>query len=242
MLKNKLSASIGLAQRNHRPEIMDQPGLDRAKHFGALTGLRRLNVASGVARQMGKELTAYSRSRGLSCLRVLDIASGGGDVPLAIWKLAQRRGLDLRILGLDVSTTACEYARKQCRAAGGSIAFDRCDVTSDSIPDGFDVVTCSLFLHHLKFEQASNLLRKMGAAGHLLLANDLRRCNVGYLLAQLACRLLTTSPVVRYDGPQSVANAFTLSEMRGLCANAGLMNATVRRAWPFRLMVVRKGT
>jgi hypothetical protein len=75
---------------------------------------------------------------------------------------------------------------------------------------GFDVVTCSLFLHHLTSDQATNLLMRMAAAGRLLLANDLRRCVSGYLMAQLACRCLTRSPIVRYDGPQSVANAFTI--------------------------------
>jgi 2-polyprenyl-3-methyl-5-hydroxy-6-metoxy-1,4-benzoquinol methylase len=240
LFHSRLAESITLSLRDNRPEIMDQPGLDREKHCGALAGLRRLNLVSGVARQMFKELTTYGRSRGLRSLRVLDIACGGGDVPLAIWKLAQKRGLNLRILGLDVSANACEYAREHCRAAAASIAFDQCDVKRESIPDGFDVVTCSLFLHHLTFDQAAKLLKKMADAGRLLLVNDLRRCAMGYILAQLACRLLATSSVVRYDGPQSVANAFTVSEMRKLCMNAGLLDASIRKAWPCRMIVVRQ--
>lgn len=238
--KSLFAPPLQLTSRDHRPEIMDQSWLDRDKHCCALAGLRRLNFASSVCRQIFKKLIAYGRSRRLSSLRVLDIASGGGDVPFGVWKLAQKRGLDLRILGLDVSDTACEYATDQCRPAGGSIVFDRCDVLCESIPDGFDVVMCSLFLHHLTSGQASNLLRKMADAGRLMLANDLRRSPTGYLLAQLACRLLTTSPVVRHDGPQSVANAYTVCEMRALCVAAGLADATVHRAWPWRLMVVRQ--
>jgi 2-polyprenyl-3-methyl-5-hydroxy-6-metoxy-1,4-benzoquinol methylase len=239
-LKNLLAAPLTLTSRDHRPEIMDQSWLDREKHRGALSGLGRLNLASGVCHQICRKLIAYCRSRGLSSLRVLDIASGGGDVPWGVWKLARRRGLDLRILGLDVSDTACEYATDQCRAAAGSIVFEQCDVLCGPIPVGFDVVTCSLFLHHLTVDQATDLLRKMADAGHLLLANDLRRSATGYVLAQLACRVLTTSPVVRHDGPQSVANAYTVKEMRHLCARAGLLDATVHRAWPWRVMVVRQ--
>jgi 2-polyprenyl-3-methyl-5-hydroxy-6-metoxy-1,4-benzoquinol methylase len=238
---NHIFAGIaGLAARQLHPEIMDQAGLDEKTHRSALSGLRRINLASGICKQLCRQLMAYSRSQNISSLRVLDIASGGGDVPLGLWKRARNRGLRLEILGLDRSAIACEFATLQCQAAGGAIVFDQCDVTCNSIPNGFDVVTCSLFLHHLTHEQASALLVKMAAAAPLMLVSDLRRCVGGYLLAHLACRLLTLSPVVRYDGPQSVANAFTTSEMRDLLKQVGLRDAEIRKVWPFRLMVERK--
>ncbi|HEX2476944.1 MAG TPA: methyltransferase domain-containing protein [Lacipirellulaceae bacterium] len=239
-LKHLLAATSSLSGRDHRPEVMDQSGLDAEMHRGALAGLRRLNLASGVCRQICRLLIGYCQLRGLSSLRMLDIASGGGDVPFGLWKLAKRKGIDLSILGLDVSATACKYATERCRAAGSAIVFEQCDVVRDRIPNGFDVVTCSLFLHHLKFDEAVNVLTKMADAGHLLLANDLNRSATGYILAQLACRILTGSPVVRYDGPQSVANAFTLSEMRDICASANLTDARVYKSWPCRFMVVRQ--
>jgi 2-polyprenyl-3-methyl-5-hydroxy-6-metoxy-1,4-benzoquinol methylase len=171
---------------------------------------------------------------------VLDIASGGGDVPFGLWKLAKTKGIDISILGLDVSATACTYATERCRVAGGSIVFEQCDVVRNPVPKGFDVAMCSLFLHHLTFDEAADVLKKMAEAGRLLLANDLNRSAMGYLLAQLACRVLTGSPVVRYDGPQSVANAFTVSEMRDICASTGLTGVRIYRSWPCRFMVVRE--
>jgi 2-polyprenyl-3-methyl-5-hydroxy-6-metoxy-1,4-benzoquinol methylase len=239
-LTELLAASTRFSSRDHRPEIMDQSGLDTNMHRGALTGLRRLNRASGVCRQICRVLTGYCQSSGLSRLRVLDIASGGGDVPFELWKLAKKKGIELSILGLDVSANACQFATERCRAAAGSIVFEQCDVVRDPIPNGFDVVTCSLFLHHLTFDDAANVLKKMADAGRLLLANDLNRSAAGYVLAQLACRILTGSPVVKFDGPQSVANAFTVSEMRELCAAAGLADAKVFKSWPCRMMVVRQ--
>ncbi len=219
---------------------MDRPGLDKIKHRYALVGLRRLNLASGVCRQLCNELIHYSRFRRVTKLKVLDIASGGGDVALGLWRRARKRGLDLQILGLDVSAAACEFANEQCREANDSIIFDQLDVITNPLPTGFDVVTCSLFLHHLTYDQALNLLSKMAAAGRLLLASDLRRCASGYFMAQLACHCLTTSPIVRYDGPQSVANAFTVSEILELCGNAGLVDATVHNVWPSRFLIKRQ--
>jgi 2-polyprenyl-3-methyl-5-hydroxy-6-metoxy-1,4-benzoquinol methylase len=219
---------------------MDQPDLKVGDHLRALCGLRRLNRASGVCRQLWKQLSTDNCTHTSGSLRVLDIASGGGDVPLGLWKLARRGDVDLRIHGLDISPVACEYATERCRIAAGSITFEQADVTSDPLPKGFDVVTCSLFLHHLSFADASILLKKMAAAGHLLLVSDLRRSVFGYALAQLACHVLTTSGVVHYDGPQSVANSFTIAEMRDLCSEADLDDATIRAVWPSRLLVTRR--
>jgi hypothetical protein len=61
-------------------------------------------------------------------------------------------------------------------------------------------------------------------------------------VAYAACRLVTSSRVVRHDGPQSVANAFTLPEMRAMCMAAGLGDVIVRRAWPWRMMVIHNAS
>jgi 2-polyprenyl-3-methyl-5-hydroxy-6-metoxy-1,4-benzoquinol methylase len=221
--------------------MMDQPNLALSAHRAALCGLRRLNVASGVCRQLWRPIGAYARANQLDRVRVLDVASGGGDVPLRLWKLAKRHGVALQVLGLDVSSAACRIAAERCRPSAGAITFQQADVIRDALPTGFDVVTCSLFLHHLSFAEAANLLRRMSVAGRLLVVHDLRRCAGGYALAQLACHLLTTSAVVHCDGPRSVANAFSLTEMRKLCAEAGLTDTRVQPAWPYRLMVIRQG-
>ena len=228
-----------LKRRHLQPELMDQPRLDKPRHYQALDGLHRLNVASGTCRQLWRSVRATLGLRQRR-LRMLDVASGGGDVPLGMWKLAQRDGVDLEILGVDASLAACEYAASRAQPHAASFAFKQLDVTREQLPAGFDVVTCSLFLHHLTAEQASDLLTNMAAAGELLLVSDLRRSAGGYALAQLACRMLTCSPIVRSDGPQSVANAFTLGEMRELCERAGIKNATTEAVWPFRLMVMHQ--
>ena len=87
-----------------------------------------------------------------------------------------------------------------------AVRFFALDVLAESIPEGYDVVTCSLFLHHLDETDAIGLLRKMAdSAGRLVLVNDLIRSRMGYVLAWAGCRLLSRSPIVRHDGPVSVA-------------------------------------
>ena len=231
-----------LATRRFKSELMDQPFLDVSEHARALIGLGRLNSLSGACRGIWREIAARASVAPGQPLRILDVASGGGDIAFGIWKLARRARVDVRIEGLDISPAACELASKLCQKAGRTISFHCADVTTSILPAGFDVAMSSLFLHHLSRDDAIALLVKMCAAGRLLIASDLRRSAVGYAVARMACRLVTRSRIVHNDGPQSVANAFTLAEMREICTAAGLSGAVVRRAWPWRLLVIRDGS
>jgi 2-polyprenyl-3-methyl-5-hydroxy-6-metoxy-1,4-benzoquinol methylase len=229
------------SERRLVAEQMDRPGLDLRLHRQALRGLGRLNGASAVAGQLWRRIERELHPRPGDRLRLLDIASGGGDMAFRLWRRARRRHIQLEVFGLDKSPIACTFATRRCQAAGESIAFQVCDVISDPLPQGFDVVTCSLFLHHLTAAQAVLLLQKMTHAARLVVVSDLRRGLAGYALAHAACRTLTRSSVVHHDGPQSVANAFSLTEMRALCDAAGLRSASVRPAWPCRMLVLYPG-
>lgn len=228
--------SITLPARDLRPELMDQPGLDAAAHSRALRGLARINYFSRAAGQLWRRTERFAKP-GLP-LRVLDVACGGGDMAFRLWRMARRAGVTLEILGLDVSDVALQQAAALCRPAGDAIRFEKADVLGGPLPTGFDVVTSSLFLHHLTEPQVVGLLRRMSeAAGRAVVVSDLRRGRGGYLLAHVACRLLSRSRVVHYDGPQSVAAAFTPAEMAELCRRAGMADAEITAHWPARLVV-----
>jgi 2-polyprenyl-3-methyl-5-hydroxy-6-metoxy-1,4-benzoquinol methylase len=229
-----------LAERRFRPELMDDPGLDLVEHARALGGLRRLNIASAASRRLWRVIVDETGVPPGGRLRLLDVASGGGDVALGLWQHAARQGVELQVLGLDMSCTACDQASRRCAEAGKAITFQCTDVTTAALPKGFDVVTSTLFLHHLPWKAAVNVLAKMAAAGRLMVVSDLRRSTAGYAIAHAACRVLTRSKIVRYDGPQSVANAFTVDEARELCRLAELTGAMVQRSWPWRLMIVHQ--
>jgi 2-polyprenyl-3-methyl-5-hydroxy-6-metoxy-1,4-benzoquinol methylase len=200
--------------------------------------LSRINRLSDSGRILWAPLAELARSLNVRRLRVLDIATGSGDVPLALWRRGKHRGLELEILGLDISPRAVEYGRRRAEHAGANLRFEMLNVFEEPLPEGYDAVMCSLFLHHLSREQAVRLLRNMAAAAqHLVLVNDLNRCRLGLLAAQAVCRLTTTSTVVRIDGPRSVRAAFTPGEAAELAQAAGLNNARIERRWPFRYLL-----
>ena len=230
-----------LSRRNLQSELMDQPDLDPAAHRQALAGLARINFWSRSAEILWPSIRAAARRRPGRPLGVLDVASGAGDVSIRLQRMAQRRGIAMNILGLDVSPVAVEHARGRTETAGMPVAFEVHDVLAKPLPTGFDVVMSSLFLHHLNESEAVKLLQSMArSAGSLVLVNDLRRTRLGYLLAQVACRLLTRSPVVHVDGPRSVAGAFSTAEIAELCASAGLAPVRLERRWPSRFLLTHE--
>jgi 2-polyprenyl-3-methyl-5-hydroxy-6-metoxy-1,4-benzoquinol methylase len=106
------------------------------------------------------------------------------------------------------------------------------------LPDGYDVVVSSLFLHHLSDAEALGLLRRLRSAVRRgIVITDLNRHYAGYLLAYLGTRLLTRSPMAHYDGPLSVQAAFNVREVHDLARQAGLDGATIRRVLAMRYLL-----
>jgi SAM-dependent methyltransferase len=227
-----------LVERRRQPELMDQPGLDRDSHFQALRGLERINRWSGSARILWRPLLRVARQVGGPAFRVLDIATGGGDLPVGLWRRATRAGLAMQFDAWDISPDAVDYARARAARVGADVRFFIKDALADDIPPDYDAVISSLFLHHLDEAQAVRLLRRMAdAARQVVLINDLARSTFGLLLARAGTRLLSASRVVHMDGPRSVEGAFTRAEARALADKAGLGGARVVPRWPARFLL-----
>ncbi len=227
---------VPLSQRCRRPELMDQPGLSPHLHTAALRGLARLNLF-GSARVLWPPLAALARRNPGKPLRVLDLAAGGGDVPLGLWRRARKAGIDLRIDGCDISPLAVEHASKAAASAGADLHFFVRDVLRGGPLPGYDAAVNSTFLHHLDEAAAAAFLRLMAETGRLVLVNDLERGALNLALVFAASWLVTTSPVVHTDGVLSVRAAFTVAEARGLAERAGLHGARVGRRWPCRFLL-----
>jgi 2-polyprenyl-3-methyl-5-hydroxy-6-metoxy-1,4-benzoquinol methylase len=229
---------LSLSQRRLQPEVMDKPDLDESRHLEALRGLERINRWSGSARILWPPIADLARRTPDKPLRILDIATGAGDVPISLWHKAQRAGLPIEVAGCDVRTRAVLFAQERAREQRADVRFFELDVLAGPLPNDYDVLTSSLFLHHLTEEEAAHFLRRAGsAARRMVLINDLVRGMPGFLLAYVGTRLLSRSPIVHVDGPRSVANAFTMDEALALARRAELHAATVARRWPCRFLL-----
>jgi 2-polyprenyl-3-methyl-5-hydroxy-6-metoxy-1,4-benzoquinol methylase len=147
-------------------------------------------------------------------------------------------GLAISFDACDISERAVAVASERAKRAGVDVRFFRADVLRDELPQGYDIVMCSLFMHHLEEPEVVELLYKMkAAAGRMVLVSDLERCALGYWMALSASRAFCRSPVVHFDAPQSVRAAFTVEEFEGLADEAGMDGARIDRHWPRRFLL-----
>ena len=226
-----------LAQRRRQDEWMDDPQLAADSHRAALRGLQRLNAVSRSWRLLWPQIAATARkcAAGGGRLRVMDVATGSGDGPLAMARRARFLGLPIDWVLCDRSGVALDAARRAATCADVAVALEQVDLLHDQLPPAADLVTCSLFLHHLDEEDAVRALRRMADAARVGIGvADLSRSRVGLSLAWIASRALTRSPVVHTDAVRSVRAAFTKPEAEALAVRAGLLDTAVRGAWPER--------
>lgn len=218
-------------------EQMDNPALDATAHHAALAGLRRLNAWSRSWHILWSKISAAAvqvNALGRP-LRVIDVATGSADGPMAMATRARALGLKIDWTLCDCSTRALDVAAQTAAKAGQRVSLSIADVLHTALPVRGDVVTCSLFLHHLDPDTACIALRNMADAADIAVgAADLNRTRAGLALAWIGSRALTRSSVVHFDAVASARAAFTCAEIMMIAESAGLVGVRVVNAWPSR--------
>jgi 2-polyprenyl-3-methyl-5-hydroxy-6-metoxy-1,4-benzoquinol methylase len=227
---------MDFSRRAHEPEIMDTqtlpvPVLKEALDFLALTN----RCFGGTAVVLDRFERWSRRWQPGEEISVLDVGTGGADIPAALAGWAVRRGLKVRITALDLIPEVADIARDNT-GAFPQITVRREDFSELARrEETFDYVTASLFLHHCAPEDAPRVLRAFDRlARRGVLVSDLRRSRAGYWAVKALSRL-AGNRVVRHDGPLSVRRAFRLEELAALARESGLPYLAARREPWFRV-------
>ena len=226
------------------PEMMDRLDLPEAAHVSALAGLRRANQATKAAQHVAKPIVALARRDRIDRISMLDVACGGGDVPIDVALRAKAMGIGIELTLLDRSATALRNAAAAAQRAGVHCRFVQADLLNECPQLNFDVVACSLFLHHIPQPgQVVDFLKNLRRmARRRIVVGDVRRSWIGWATAWVGSRLLSRSPIVHHDGPASVRGAWTMRELANFAAEAQMNGATVQRSWPWRMLLVWDAT
>lgn len=228
---------MSLAARRDAAELMDADDLDPAVYAAVVADLARVNTVTLAARPTLAFLGRVARGR--SRLRILDVGFGDGDMLRRVERWSARRGVPVDLVGIDLNPRS-ETAAREHTPAGSSIRW----ITGDyaALADQrWDVIISSLVAHHMTNDELVSFLRFMeahAAAGWFV--NDLMRHAVAYRGFPLLARIARWHPIVRHDGTVSIARAFRPADWAALLATAGIGDARVARAFPFRLCVERR--
>jgi trans-aconitate methyltransferase len=174
-------------------------------------------------------------------VHIVDVGSGGGDLLRQIAGWARRRGIAVRLTGIDVNPYAARAAAESTPKELG-IAW----VTGNALeyqPEKLvDIVVSSLTAHHLEDEEIIALLRWMEATARVgWFINDLQRSQWSSRMFGWVDRIAGWHRFVRHDGPVSFRRAFREADWARLlmAAEVPLETVTVKRWRPGRLCVGR---
>ena len=220
---------------------MDVPDADRKTLEDDLKNLRTINrYFGGISALQNAVLPMVMKRVNGDVTTILDLATGSGDHPAALARIFRRLGKPVRITAVDRNDVMLSVARRQASGAG-EIVFERGDILNLKYEAGsFDIVTCSLAIHHFSRDNAIHILREMNRISRLgFVVNDLSRSYAGALTAWLYTRLTTRNPMTRYDSVASVLRAFTKEELSAMAVEAGVDPIRIYTAPLFRLVAVK---
>lgn len=229
-------------RRTDLPEIMDDLDFEPEVIRSELDNLARINYWLGgdqVVLSALEEVIPLLQTSAGRPLRIADLGCGGGDILRKIARRAEKSGWPVELYGIDVNPTCVEYAREKT-ADYSMIQIEQADCFSPEFADRrFDIVICSLFLHHFQDEKLRILLSTLSKVSQkALIINDLQRHWLPFYLFRLVTWMLRAPAVVRYDGSVSVMRGFTRSEWETLVRNLNPVRFRIRWKWAFRHQVV----
>jgi len=200
-------------------ELMDRPQPVSSELEQDLRSIRQLNRWFGSHRLVRLFVRRWIKPG--DNVRVADLASGSGDIPRLIVDRARKIGARVEIIALDRQSATLEIARK-LSGDYPEISFIEADILEFKPPDGYDLVLCSLALHHFSDEDAVRVLQRCRELSQkFVLVSDLRRGWLGMMGVYLLTALIFRAPMTRYDARLSMARAFSFAELNDLARRAG---------------------
>lgn len=216
-------------------ELMDDLAIGGAELAEALRQLRVINRVLGSGWPTLEGVWRFWRAAGQPArLTILDIGAGSGDVNRLLLRWADRCGVALQIVLVDIHPQTCTAAAAFYRDEPRVQAV--CSDLFRLAPRCADIVTASLFVHHFPCERLPAVFAALRQVARLgVVVNDLHRHPIAWASIAAATRLLSRNRMIRHDAPLSVRRGFRAADLERL--HAGLPG--LRYAWRplFRYLV-----
>ena len=226
---------IDWSRRHPGPELMDRDDIPNEDLFQNYRELHFINQRLGGYRITLKGISGLIHDPQKE-YSILDVGCGGGNMLIQIGKWGRKKKFRFQLSGLDKSDAAIQYAQKQAP----SLEWIREDVF-EYLNSGkkFDIITCTLFMHHFSDEKISRLLMLMKSAARAgIVINDLQRHPLAYYNIMWLTKLFSKSYLVKNDAPLSVLRGFKANEWEKIAGNAGIRFTVFNWAWAFRHLIV----
>lgn len=199
--------------------------LDKIARINQLLGGNRLTL-NGVRQILPndkKEIT------------IIDVGCGNGDMLRALADFGKRNKYTFNLIGIDANAFTIKHAI-QLSIKYPNITYQCIDIFDEAFSElKYDIVLCTLTLHHFKNEQIDYLMRLFTKQARIgIVINDLHRSSIAYRLFQTLCTVFKLNKMSREDGLVSILRGFKKEELEAFSKNNQLQNYSVQWKWAFR--------
>jgi ubiquinone/menaquinone biosynthesis C-methylase UbiE len=223
-------SSLLTPHRRRGFEILDDPHVCDELRARSLADVARSNSMFGGSRAVQEELAMVLEGSKSTCVSLLDVGTGIGDIPAQAAESWRARGVNITTFGIDISPSLLRDAR-----ARGIIPVCADARVLPIATKSVDIVICSQTLHHFEGRDAIMVLRELDRVARTrVIVSDIRRSWLAAAGIWLASYPLHFHPVSRHDGVVSVLRGFTPGELRQLVHTATEQTPVARRRLGFR--------
>lgn len=225
-------------QRSREMELMDDTSLSDELLDGALRDISMLNKRLGgnqiTLKAVHKLVAQFPDKKKWS---ILDVGCGNGEMLRILADSFVQRDVEVSFYGADLSKKSIDMAIAQSQEYS-TIAYTTQDILTLSPQEHqYDIIICTLTLHHIREEDIVPFLAKFAELAVLgLIINDLQRSSLSYQLFKLISRIFIKSPIAKNDGLVSIASAFKRADFERYAQELGLKNHKITWKWAFRYL------
>ncbi|HSK71013.1 MAG TPA: methyltransferase domain-containing protein [Pyrinomonadaceae bacterium] len=224
--------------RSLKLERIDRGDYTPEEYDRFLREIRLVNRFAGDVWALKKTLLREIESENLKDFSILDVGAGSGELLRVIAEFAGKQKRKPQLFGLELNARSAGAILEESKNFREikAVRGDALDLPFEN--NSFDYTICSLFTHHFTDEKIVEILTEMSRVSRRkIFVIDLHRHRAAYLLFQIFCAGFRISPLVREDGSLSILRSFKPNELKILAEKANLKNVSVKRHFPFRLVL-----
>ncbi len=207
---------VNTRERSQAPEIMDDFNIGGDLLKETLHQITQVNQLLG-----GNQITL----KGVAILlknipvdqeiKILDVGCGNGAILRKLADFAKKKHRTFILTGVDANRSAVTHARELSQQYPNIHYYHQNIMESSFGNTKYDVIICTLTLHHFKDKAIYHLLKifqNMATIG--IVINDLHRSRVAYRLYQFFCFVFGFNSLMKRDGLQSILRGFKKKELQ----------------------------
>ena len=231
---------VDTSNRSSEMEIMDdftmkgvmfRDTLDKLEIINRLLGGNKVTIEG-----LKKLLKNQSKNK---VITIVDLGCGHGDILRDIAKFGRKNNYSFKLIGIDANLAAIEYAEELSKEYS-ELSFKAIDVFSEDFKkQSYDIVLCTLFLHHFKNDELMSFLKTTIQKATIgVVVNDLHRHKLAYYLFKLI-GFFIKNKMVREDGLTSVLRAFKRKDLENISKQIKVY-FSIQWKWAFRYLWILK--